>query len=86
MPEEIDQVNNYMPNAEEIAGHYRAALDSVNLINRFVALETLEQEDRNAIERNVSHLEIMLRKDYWTTEDLTPFSDAVTAGRAAIAE
>lgn len=83
MPEEI---NEYVPTAEEIAGHYRAALDSVTLVNELAALETLEQDQVDTIDRNVRHLEIMLGKDFWTDEDLTPFSDAVTAGKAAIAE
>jgi hypothetical protein len=28
----------------------------------------------------------MVLQDYWTTEDMTPLNDAVTAGNAAIAE
>ena len=58
---------------EEIAKNYAAALDSVNLITELKAKETLTEEDEKTIQRNVEHLEIMLAKDYWTTEDLTPF-------------
>ena len=65
---------------EEIAGHYSAAMDSVNLINALVAQETLTDEERDTIDRNVAHLQLMVTKDYWTTEDLTPFNDAITAG------
>ena len=79
MPEE------YVPTAEEIAGHYSAALDSVTLINELAALEELTEEDSATISRNVEHLEIMVGKDFWTTEDLTPFTSAITAGKAAIA-
>ena len=79
MPEE------YVPTAEEIAGHYRAALDSVNLVNELAAKEELTQEERDTISRNVEHLRIMERKDFWTTEDLTPFTDSIAAGDAALA-
>jgi len=58
---------------EEIAKNYAAALDSVNLITELKAKETLTEEDEKTIQRNVEHLEIMLAKDYWTNEDLTPF-------------
>jgi len=57
---------------EEIAKNYAAALDSVNLINELKAKETLTEEDEKTIQRNLEHLEIMLAKDYWTNEDLTP--------------
>ena len=65
---------------EEIAGHYSAAMDSVNLINALVAQETLTDEEQDTIDRNVAHLQLMVTKDYWTTEDLTPLNDAITAG------
>lgn len=68
--------------AEEIAGHYTAAMDSVNLINRLVAQDSLTTEEQDTVDRNVEHLQIMVAKDYWTTEDLTPFNDAITAGTA----
>jgi hypothetical protein len=65
---------------EEIAHHYSAAMDSVNLINALVAQETLTDEEQDTIDRNVAHLQHMVTKDYWTTEDLSPFNDAITAG------
>ena len=68
--------------AEEIAGHYTAAMDSVNLINRLVAQSSLTQEEQDTVSRNAEHLQIMVAKDYWTTEDLTPFNNAITAGTA----
>jgi len=57
---------------EEIAKNYSAAMDSVNLIAELRTKETLTEEDEQTIQRNVEHLEIMLAKDYWTNEDLTP--------------
>ena len=68
--------------AEEIAGHYSAAIDSVNLINALMAQESRTTEEQNTVSRNVEHLELMVAKDYWTTEDLAPLSSAITAGKA----
>jgi hypothetical protein len=64
------------PTAEEIARHYAAALDSVNLINGGKPENTTDEEWADTIARNKEHLRIMLAKDYWTTEDLTPLQDA----------
>jgi hypothetical protein len=69
--------------AEEIAQHYSAAMDSVNLINAVVAAPDDYADDETVLPRNVEHLKIMLAKDYWTTEDMTPFNDAIAAGEAA---
>lgn len=63
------------------ARQYSAAMDSVNLINDLLAKPSLTEEDQDRINRNVEHLEIMVAKDYWTTEDLTPLEDAITAGK-----
>jgi len=71
--------------ATEIAQHYSAAGDSVTLINELVAVETLTDEQKDTVSRNVEHLEIMVAKDYWTTEDLAPFNSAIIAGKAKIA-
>lgn len=70
---------------EEIAQNYSAAGDSVTLINQLVAIETLTDEQKDTVNRNVQHLEIMVAKDYWTSEDLAPFNSAITAGKAKIA-
>tara|TARA_R100001463_G_scaffold80232_1_gene134682 strand:- start:319 stop:549 length:231 start_codon:yes stop_codon:yes gene_type:complete len=67
--------------AAEIAKHYSAAGDSVTVINELVALETLTDEDKDTAKRNVEHLELMVAKDYWTTENLAPLNAAVTAGK-----
>ena len=68
---------------EEIAQHYSAAMDSVNLINAVVAAPDDYADDETVLPRNVEHLKIMLAQDYWTTEDMTPFNDAIAAGEAA---
>jgi len=68
--------------AEEIARHYSAAMDSVNLINALMTQESRTADEQDTVNRNVEHLEIMVAKDYWTTEDLAPLSSAITAGKA----
>ena len=62
--------------AEEIAQHYAAAMDSVNLINGDKPENTTDEEWADTIARNKEHLNIMLAKDFWTTEDLKPLEDA----------
>jgi hypothetical protein len=61
----------------EIAQHYSAAMDSVRLINEIVASGDTDAETVDTKKRNQEHLEIMLAKDFWTTEDLQPLRDAV---------
>jgi len=77
--------DTYTPTAEEIAQHYRACMDSVNLINAVIAAPADYADDETVLQRNVDHLVAMVLQDYWTTEDMTPLNDAVTAGNAAIA-
>ena len=62
--------------AEEIAQHLKAALDSVALINGDQPENTTDEEWADTIARNKEHLNIMLAKDFWTTEDLTPLENA----------
>jgi hypothetical protein len=58
---------------EEIARHYSAAMDSVNLINGPKPEWATNEEWEDTLRRNREHLKIMLGKDFWTTEDLEPF-------------
>ena len=68
-----------VPTTEEIAQHYSAAMDSVDLINEIVASGDTDDESTDTIARNKEHLEIMVAKDFWTTEDLAPFTAAINA-------
>ena len=61
---------------EQIAKHYSAAMDSVNLINGGKPDNMTDAEWADCLSRNREHLKIMLAKDYWTTEDLTPLRTA----------
>lgn len=67
---------------EQIAQHYKAALDSVDLINTLVAKSPKTQDELDSIKRNTQHLEIMVAKTFWTTEDLTPLTAAITLGKS----
>ena len=62
--------------AEEIAQHLKAAMDSVALINGDQPENTTDEEWADTLERNREHLRIMLAKDFWTTEDLSPLQAA----------
>jgi len=62
--------------AEQIAQHYSAAMDSVNLINGGQPEGMTDADWADCLSRNKEHLVIMLAKDYWTTENLTPLRTA----------
>jgi len=61
---------------EQIAKHYSAAMDSVNLINAGQPEKMSDEDWADTVARNKEHLKIMLAKDFWTTEDLTPLQAA----------
>ena len=65
--------------AEQIAQHYSAAMDSVALLNAGQPEGMSDEDWADCVSRNVEHLQIMVAKDFWTTEDLTPFNEAITA-------
>jgi hypothetical protein len=64
------------PTAEQIAKHYAAAMDSVNLIKGEKPEQMEDADWADTIARNKEHLKIMLAKDFWTTENLKPLQDA----------
>jgi hypothetical protein len=73
---------------EEIAKIFTNAGDSVTVINTLAALSSLTDEQKEEIERNVRHLEIIrayTKEDgttsIWTTEDFTEQDAAVTLGK-----
>jgi hypothetical protein len=71
--------------AEKIAQHYSSAMDSVNLINAVIADPDAYANDETVMQRNVDHLELVIDWTFWTDEDLSPFTDAITAGKAHVA-
>ena len=65
---------------EEIAQHYSAMQDSVNLIDEMRTNppeDMTDEEVEDCISRNVEHLEIMVAKDYWTNEDMKAVNAAI---------
>ena len=73
---------------EEIAEIFKNAGDSVTVINSLAALSSLTDDQKDVIERNVRHLEIIkvYKKEdgttsIWTTEDFTEQDAAVTLGK-----
>ena len=70
---------------DEISHQYTVLGNSVDLINKIIAgtdnlLHTAD-EKKDCVRRNVEHLEIMVAKDYWTTEDMTAVNKAITDGK-----
>jgi len=59
------------------AQQYTSTMDSANLIKGVKPAMMDDIEWADCIKRNKEHIEIMLAKDFWTTEDLTPFKEAV---------
>jgi hypothetical protein len=72
--------------AAEILQHYTAMGHSVDLIDEVIAGTQMADEsadEKNAcVSRNVEHLELMLTRDYWTSEDMTAVNAAIVAGKA----
>ena len=73
---------------EEIAEIFKNAGDSVTVINSLAALSSLTDDQKDEIERNVRHLEIIrayTKEDettsIWTSEDFTAQDAAVTLGK-----
>ena len=75
--------------ADEVAKVFKAAGDSVTLINSIAAQSTITDEEKDTLKRNVDHLEII--KAYkkvdgttsiWTSEDFTDQDAAVTLGKS----
>ena len=80
--------------ADEIAAHFSAMDDSVTLINATVADDTdaLEMfgdaaEVKLMVTRNTDHLEIQAATDWYSdsSKTKTPYTGAVTAGKAYVA-
>jgi len=71
--------------AEELAQDYTAMGHSVDLINGIIdgtQMADEEAKDRQgAVDRNVEHLEIMVAKSDWGSEDMAAVNSAITTGK-----
>ena len=67
------------PTTEEIAQHYTAMGHSVGLLNAGKSSDTSDADWADTVSRNVEHLQLMVAKDYWTTESMTAANAAIAA-------
>ena len=67
------------PTTEEIAAHYVAMGHSVDLLNAGQPSDMSDADWADTVSRNVEHLELMVAKDYWTTESMTAANAAIAA-------
>jgi len=67
--------------AEQIAQHYSAAMDSVNLINAGKPEGMEDAEWADCLQRNRDHLKIMVAKDFMQGQDLAPLIAAIAVGQ-----
>jgi hypothetical protein len=70
---------------EELAQDYTAMGHSVDLINDIIAgtqmADDTAADRQGCVDRNVEHLELMVAKDDWGSEDMTAVNAAITAGQ-----
>ena len=75
---------------EQITQNYTAMGHSVQLITDVIAGNAMADEEaeerQGCVDRNVEHLQLMVAKDYWTSEDMTAVNAAITAGQGYTAE
>jgi len=75
--------------AEELAQDYTAMGHSVDLINGIIDGSRMTDEDQSekndCVDRNVEHLELMVAKSDWGSEDMTAANSAITAGKSYVA-
>ena len=64
---------------QKVSKDYSAAMDSVNLLNAGKPEYMTAEDWADCVARNKEHLEIQIAKgaDYYGSNDLTPFKNAV---------
>ena len=62
---------------EEVQQKYELALESAELIANGKPEYMSTKRWENKLDRNKRHIEGLLKKDFWTDQDLTPLEDAV---------
>jgi hypothetical protein len=69
---------------DQIAQDYSAMGDSVSVITDVIAGNSMADESaedrQGCVDRNTQHLELMVAKDDWGSEDMTATNAAITAG------
>mgnify|MGYP003631932793 CR=1 FL=1 len=76
--------NEIARTTERLAQDYSALGDSVDLINAIIAGDSMADESaedrQDCVDRNTQHLELMVAKEDWGSEDMTATNAAITAG------
>jgi len=64
---------------QQVAQDYKAAMDSVNLLNAGKPEYMTDEDWADTVKRNKEHLEIQIAKgaEFYGEHDLTPFVEAV---------
>ena len=63
---------------QQVAQSYKAAMDSVNLLNAGKPEDMTDEDWADTVKRNKEHLEIQIAKGgYYAGYDLTPFQNAI---------
>jgi hypothetical protein len=69
---------------EQLAQDYSAMGDSVALITAVIAGDSMAEDDaedrQGCVVRNTQHLELMVAKEDWGSEDMTAVNAAISAG------
>ena len=69
---------------EELASDYTAMGHSISLITDVIAGDSMAEDDaedrQDCVDRNVQHLELMVAKDDWGSEDMAAVDSAISAG------
>ena len=73
--------------AKELEQHFKALGDSVDLINELVTIALPSDDDKDTIDRNVRHIEIMLAYEELANDSRskTVFTNAIKVGKAKLA-
>ena len=64
---------------QQVANDYKAAMDSVNLLNAGQPEGMDDADWQDCKQRNIDHLKIQIAKgaEYYGSNDLTPFENAI---------
>jgi hypothetical protein len=86
--DELDQ-RKATVSKKEVDRHYSALMDSVNFINRLLKIksdasdEMGEEEIKDHVQRNLSHLKIMLARPFWGERSMAEVENCIKAAEEA---
>ena len=68
-----------MTQEQQVAQDYKAAMDSVALLEAGKPADMTDEDWADCKQRNIDHLKLQIAKgaDYYGTNDLTPFTTAI---------